>query len=141
MLQPPRAALSAALLIALGAAAPVGAFQSPSHNIACGMFDSHASGAFVRCDIAKRDWALPPRPHNAACRELDFEGDVMVTASGKGHFICAGDTLLRQGAVLHYGHSRTVGRFRCTMRTSGVTCTNRRTHHGFVLSRQSYRFF
>jgi len=139
-----RAALLAALALvvpATGASAGSGGFQTPSHNIACVMFDSHSAGAFVRCDSAHRDWALPHKPHSAGCKELDFEGDVEVTASGKGHFICAGDTILHQGAVLHYGHAKTVGRFTCSVTTKGVTCTNHRTHHGFFYSKQSYRLF
>jgi hypothetical protein len=140
----PRAALLAVLALLVPAAvasAGSGGFQTPSHNIACSMFDSHSSGAFVRCDIADRDWSLPHKPSSQGCKELDFEGDVMVTASGRGHFICAGDTQLRQGPVLHYGHHKTVGRFTCSVSTKGVTCRNGRTHHGFFYSKESYRFF
>jgi len=136
----PRAALLGVLLLLVPAAGATG-FQTPSHNISCAMFDSHGSGAFVRCDIAHRDWALPHKPHTAGCHELDFEGDMEVDAAGKGHFICAGDTLLHQGPVLPYGHSKSVGRFTCTSATSGVTCRNRHNHHGFFMSRGSYRFF
>ena len=131
----------AAAAAALAITAPVGAFQSPTKNISCAMFDGQGGGAFVRCDIAHRDWPLPPRPHTQGCQELDFGGDMEVTAHGRGHFICAGDTLLHQGPVLPYDHHKTVGRFTCTMKTTGVTCTNRHTHHGFFLSKQSYRFF
>src|SRR5437868_3217995 len=97
--------LVAAALGALALASPAGGagFQSPTKNIACGMFDGHDTGTFVRCDIEHRDWSLPARPNSAGCRELDFEGDLEVTAKGKGHFICAGDTILHQGAVLRYG--------------------------------------
>jgi hypothetical protein len=140
----PRAALTAALL-SFAAIAPAAAsaaeFQTPSGNIACGLFDSHSTGSFVRCDIEHRDWALPPKPKRPGCSELDFGGDLEVTATGKGHFICAGDTILHQGPRLAYGHHRTVGRFTCTSRTSGVTCRNRRNGHGFFLSRGSYRRF
>lgn len=137
-----RAALLAALLTGVtSSAAGAAVFQTPSHNIGCGMFDGHGTGAFVRCDIAHRDWKLPARPHDAACRQLDFEGDMMVTATGRGHFICAGDTILRQGPVLAYGAHKTVGRFTCTSTSTGVTCRNRRTHHGFFISKQRYRLF
>ena len=133
--------LAATSAVALAAPAGGAGFQSPSKNIACVLFDGRDTGAFVRCDIEHRDWALPPKPSSAGCRELDFEGDLEVTAKGKGHFICAGDTILRQGPILGYGHSRSAGRFTCTMHAAGVTCTNRRTHHGFFVSRQSYRRF
>jgi hypothetical protein len=135
--------LAVAFLLALSSTASASGaqFQSPSHNIACGMFDGSGAGAFVRCDIAQHSWPLPTKPHRAGCSQLDFTGDLEVTAAGRGHFICAGDTLLHQGPVLAYGHSKTAGRFTCTSQTTGVTCRNRDTQHGFVLSKQRYRRF
>jgi hypothetical protein len=140
MQQLSRAALIAALssaVLAPAAQASFTEFQSPSKNIACGMSTSFG----VRCDIAEHSWPLPAKPSGPGCRELDFSGGMEVTKKGKGHFICAGDTLLRQGPVLAYGHSRSVGRWTCSSRTTGMTCRNHKNGHGFTLSRQSYRFF
>jgi hypothetical protein len=43
--------------------------------------------------------------------------------------------------VLAYGHSRSVGRFTCTSRTTGLTCRDRRSGHGFEVSRERQRLF
>jgi hypothetical protein len=124
------------LLLALVAAPPAGAafrqFQSPSRNIGCEM-----TRAFARCDIAERDWRPPPKP--ARC-DLDWGQGLTVGRRGRGRVVCAGDTALGAGPVLRYGRSIRVGGMRCTSRRAGMRCTSRR-HHGFVLSRQTYRLF
>lgn len=38
-------------------------------------------------------------------------------------------------AALRYGNTLVAGRFRCTMATTGVTCINTKTHHGFHVNR------
>jgi hypothetical protein len=60
---------------------------------------------------------------------------------GRGHFICAGDTVLNDRRRLAYGSSIRRGRYLCTSRRSGMRCRNSRTGHGFKLSRQRARGF
>ena len=115
-------------------------FHTPSKNIGCSMSDDKF-GRSVRCDIGEHSWPLPPRPNTQGCRQLDLIAGLTFGTTGKSHFFCAGDTVLRQGSVLRYGHSLRVGRFTCTSRTTGVTCRNRRNGHGLFLSRASYRRF
>ena len=138
----PRATLFAVLLVLIvpSAASALVLFHTPSNNIGCAMSDSK-DFVEVRCDIGEHSWPLPPKPHTQACRELDYVGGLVLNAKGKPSFFCAGDTVLHQGKVLAYGHSKRVGRFTCTSKTTGVTCRNRRNGHGFFLSRASYRRF
>ena len=42
-------------------------------------------------------------------------------------------------AVLGYGHTLVAGPMRCTMATTGVTCRDTTTGHGFTVSRESVR--
>lgn len=133
----------AGLGLALAAMAPtalaaknVRFFQSPSKNIGCVMARGQFSQA--RCDIRHRDWKPPRKPHSC---HLDWGNGVQVGAQGKGRYTCAGDTVLGQGHVLAYGKSIRYGRFTCKSKTTGVKCHNRRTSHGFKLSRQRVRLF
>src|SRR5262245_21259321 len=135
------AVLSLAFVLgAFAAAAAAGAdddrtilFQSPSHNIACAMVSDG-----VRCDIRNHAWMAPPKPPSC---DVDYGGGLSLTEKGKGHYTCAGDTLLGSGKVLAYGRSRTLGRFHCTSKTSGMRCVNRRNGHGFNLASESVRLF
>jgi Family of unknown function (DUF6636) len=111
-------------------------FKSPSANIGCMII-----GGTARCDIKKKSWPLPARP--STCPKIvDFGQGMIVTGSGSGHLVCAGDTVLDPTAkVVPYNTDTIVGAFRCESRTSGMTCTNTRTGHGFFLSIQTYRAF
>lgn len=44
-------------------------------------------------------------------------------------------------AVLSYGSSIRSGNFTCSSATSGVTCTNLKTHHGFIVSATRFRAY
>ena len=44
-------------------------------------------------------------------------------------------------ALVTCGKSRTLGRFTCASRTTGLTCRDRRSGHGFEVSRQRQRLF
>jgi hypothetical protein len=129
-------------LMALGVAGPAGAasdldglvtFQSPSKNVGCVM-----TKTFARCDIRTRDWKPPKKPESC---DLDWGQGVNIDATGKGVFICAGDTTLGQGKKLAYGKSKTRGRFTCKSLKTGMRCTNTRNKHGFQLSRQKVSRF
>jgi hypothetical protein len=110
-------------------------FQSPSHNIGCVI----AAGT-ARCDIRSRTWSPPPRP--ASCSsQVDF-GQGLEVGKAAASFVCAGDTTLNPSAkVLDYGTATQSGTFSCLSETSGITCKNADTGHGFFLSQQSYRLF
>ena len=108
-------------------------FQSPSKNVGCAL-----DKAFARCDIRKRDFKIPKKP--SSCR-LDWGQGLSLDVTGKGQFVCAGDTTLGTGKVLRYGKSMTRGRFTCTSLKSGMRCTNTKNKHGFQLSRQKVTRF
>ena len=95
----------------------------------------------ARCDIVKRHWSPPPRPHS--CPPIvDFGQGLIVTRSGPGHLVCAGDTARDPSAKpLAYNSDTVVGSFRCASRSDGMTCTNTKTGHGFFIAIQGYRAF
>jgi len=135
-----KARLIAALALGLVALAPSTAaadsfvgFASPSGNIGCYMDSTQ-----VRCDIRNRDWRPPQRP--TWC-PLDYGQGLIVTARGRGRYVCAGDTALDHQRALNYGGSIRRGAFSCTSLRSGMRCVNLRTHHGFKLSREKAVLF
>jgi len=135
-------ALSATAVAAISPAIAFGSpnlrtFQSPSKNIGC-VITRGSSGHEARCDIRQHSWHAPPKPRSC---HLDYGNGLEVRHSGKGHFVCAGDTVLGQGRVLAYGKAIQFGGFRCTSRQSGMRCVNRKTQHGFRLSRQDAKRF
>jgi hypothetical protein len=95
----------------------------------------------ARCDIVQRHWSPPPRPKSCP-QVVDFGQGLMVTGSGPGHLVCAGDTTRDPSAnPLAYNTDTVVGSFRCASRSDGMTCTNTNTGHGFFIAIQSYRTF
>ncbi len=130
--------ITAAAFLIAGSAAMASTtkfFQSPSHNIGCVIVrGGHgAGGGGARCDIAEHTWQAPPKPHSC---DLDYGNGLEVDKHGKGHFVCAGDTVLGQGPVLNYGDAINFGHYKCKSKTSGVRCRNRKSGHGFKLSRE-----
>ena len=118
------------LLSASAAIANVKTFQSPSGNIGCAIAQG---GGFksARCDIRTRTWQAPPKPHSC---HLDYGNGLEVDKHAKGHFTCAGDTVLGQGPVLAYGDSITFDGFKCKSKTTGMRCRNLKSGHGFKIS-------
>jgi hypothetical protein len=107
-------------------------FASPSGNITCRM-----DAGWVACDVAQESWALTSADL-ASCGQSALAG-VRLSAAGKAAFDCRTDVLVPDPQqVLDYGQSVTVGDVTCASATSGVTCTNSRTGHGFFVSRQSF---
>ncbi|HEV7845067.1 MAG TPA: DUF6636 domain-containing protein [Thermoleophilaceae bacterium] len=124
------------VVAALAAASPASAavfFHSPSNNIRCVI----QATQLARCDITERDWTPPPKP--ASCPG-DWANGLQVGRHGRGRFTCVTDAV-DGGKALPYGESIERGRFRCTSRRAGMRCVNKRTHHGFGLSRQRARRF
>ena len=111
------------------ATASAGYFRTPSKNLDC-----YIDRTAARCDIRERDWEPPRRP--AWC-QLDWGFGLLVHIKGPGHFLCAGDSAHYPGArVLRRGRSIERGDFRCKNKRSGMRCVNRRTGHGFKLSKR-----
>lgn len=116
------------------AGADIVGFTSPSGNIGCMLDDD-----MVRCDIAARDWAPPPRP--ADCPDFTgFGQGIHLESTGPAAFVCAGDTAMSSGPPLDYGQVRAAGGINCTSEPSGMRCANS-DGHGFVISRQAYQLF
>ena len=109
-------------------------FTSPSGNIGCIL----AEGT-VRCDVAERDWAPPPRPSD--CPDFtDYGQGITLDTTGPASFVCAGDTALGSGPALPYGQFEAGGGVSCTSEPSGMRCSNS-DGHGFTISRQDYTLF
>lgn len=65
-----------------------------------------------------------------------------VGTRGRGRIVKVTDAIGSPRArVLRYGTSRRFGVFTCTSRSGGLTCANRRTRHGFTVTRQRRRVF
>lgn len=126
-------ALAPGLLLAAPASADLAGFQSPSHKIGC-----YISGKGVRCDVRDRRWDPPPKPPSC---ELDWGNGLTVGRHGRAEYVCAGDTVLNQGPELGHGETISRGRFRCTSKQSAMRCVNRRSGHGFKLSKQRAKPF
>jgi len=120
-------------LAALVLAPAASAFRSPTGNIGCAI-----ESAGVRCDIRERSWRPPPKPRSC---DLDFGQGLSVGRTGRGRFVCAGDTALFVGRKVAYGTLVRRGRFACRVRTTGVRCLNTRNRHGFSIARSGYRRF
>ena len=73
---------------------------------------------------------------------VDYGQGLAVGGSGPGDLVCAGDTTRDPTAApLAYGTDTVIGAFRCASRTSGMTCTNADTGHGFFIAFQGYQTF
>jgi hypothetical protein len=101
-------------------------FQTPSHRILCGYVRGGGEHPLIRCDLL-------------------FLNDraAFLTASGKAVIQRVTDAIAdpRTAKVIPYGHSRRLGSFRCTSRTTGLTCVSLRSGHGFEVSRERRRMF
>jgi hypothetical protein len=115
-------------------AASVTFFQTPSGNIGCAMI-----AGFVRCDTNEHSWTVPPRP--ATC-EFDWLGSLGVGREGPGKFLCVSDAAFDPDSqVLGYGERISKHRFRCASKEKGLRCVNRKSDHGFFVSREEVRLF
>ena len=103
-------------------------FRTPSSNIACRMDPNDG----VRCDINQRAYPVPARP--SSC-QFDYGAGMILTATQAG-FSCISDTVLGQGEIVGYGTEVIVARYSCEVALTGVTCRDRVSGRGFLLSRQ-----
>lgn len=106
-------------------------FYTPSRNITCEMSDDGTSQAAVGCIMQQ-----PP-----AIASLAASG--VATICQHQGLRCTGNLgdspSLPRVRQLSYGSADTVGRFRCTSGSTGVTCVVSATRKGFFISRQSVR--
>lgn len=109
-------------------------WNTPSGNIRCGQF----SGG-LRCDMMELGNAPAPRP--SSC-EFDYGQSFGVRrASKRGFRMCVSDAVGGPGTpTLPYGTTWRRNGFRCTIKPSGVRCTNP-LGHGFSLRRGRQRLF
>ena len=133
-----RAVATAVTLLAAGgalagaatASATLIQFRSPTGKIGCAA--TNMNGPYnLRCDVQSPTFTPPAR---GGC-DLDNGDSFSMSAKGRPVWTCHGDTALGAGKVLGYGRTWSWGPFRCTMRTSGITCRNN-GGHGFMLSQQ-----
>src|SRR3954469_11079463 len=110
-------------------------FETPSHNIGC-----YISAHDGRCDIRERDWSPPPEPKSCSKYGVDY-GQGLVVGPNRAEFVCAGDTTLGGPGLVGYGHSARRGAIFRVRRSAGINCRNADNHHGYFLSRASYRLF
>ncbi|MFL5846323.1 MAG: DUF6636 domain-containing protein [Solirubrobacteraceae bacterium] len=119
------AALVAAVVPAT-ASAKVSWFHSPSGNI--------------QCEVASKD----SRGTYAYCQTFDPVASVKLSAKGASK-VCTGAACVGDGPpeafTLGYGKAVEIGIFRCTSRTSGMTCRVIGKGHGFTISRSGIRRF
>ena len=131
-------------------------FATPSGRIVCIMADNS-----VRCDFIATDKAwTSPQPKGC---QLAW-GDSLQLAQTAGS-TCHGDTLADTPALdsdfvgwrhpsdppvvvngltlaaLPYGSAIVLGTLECDSATTGVTCLNTSTRHGFTMSREAYTIF
>jgi hypothetical protein len=109
------------------------AFQLPSGNIHCALFDGE-----LRCDVLNFSYARPPRPQGC---DLDWGGAVTLQAKGPARLLCHGDTVADRGnPVLGYGRAWQGPGMACTAATTGLRCTNG-DGRGFEMARARLRLF
>lgn len=131
------------------------AFSSPSGRIVCFM---GVEG--TRCEFNGDKAWKPPQPPGC---QLDWDSILVVEeTAGAG---CAGDTVAETAqvgseyttwrrpsdptvvvygmtmAVLPYGSGLISGAYTCESATTGVTCRNTTTGHGFTMAREAYSLF
>lgn len=106
-------------------------FRSPSGNIICRM---DSEGAL--CGIGEFDYTFPPDP---TCQLSGYGQFFSVGQSGKAELACAdGLPAPPDSPILQYGQFARSADFECGSSQMGVYCENRRTGHGFAVSRERY---
>lgn len=112
----------AALVLAPGAGAYVGAFHTPARAVYCEA-DQAGSGVLLRCSVegqGVRQWSMRP--------------------SGRAQVRRVYANIATQTPALAYGRTWRKAGFACTARRTGLTCRNG-SGHGWSLSRERQRIF
>lgn len=106
-------------------------FRSPTGNIGC-LVDSGQA----RCDVADRNWTLPPRPADCA---MTWGGGLQLAGGDPARPTCGGAGVVDPSAAeLGYDKAVRLGDVTCVSRRTGVECRNAGTGHGFSAARSTY---
>jgi hypothetical protein len=108
------------------ASAKVKFFHSPSGNIQCEMASKDSRGNYAYCQTFKP----------LASANLGLNGHTKVCSGSS----CVGDGP-PEAFTLGYGKAVRLGAFRCTSRTTGMTCRVVGKGHGFTISHSGIRRF
>ena len=136
--------------------ADAAAFATPSGRIVCIIADNSVRCDFISsdkawtspqpkgCDIAWGDSLYLTQTAGSTCHG-DTLADTPALDSGYVSWRRSGDpTVVVNGltlAALPYGSAILVGTLQCDSATTGVTCRNTATGHGFSMSREAYSIF
>ena len=117
-------------------------FSTPSHRFTCGISLTNTTTPAAGCQGATTP--VPPRP--ASCGPGPGWGHGMqVNDAGATSFLCTGGVIFGFSSgrtpTLDYGHSLTAAGFRCTVQTTGITCTQLASGHGFMIAAETNRRF
>ena len=113
------------------------AFQSPTGNIHCGLYEGDG-GASVRCDLMQLTPTYRTAP--AGC-EFDWGSSFGLDARGTGYLACVSDAVADPGnPVLGYGQAVSLGGISCVSAKTGMTCTNA-DGHGFSIAKAQQRLY
>ena len=114
-------------------------FVTPTASIQCDIYGATS----VTCFVHGHTWQAPPYDEKGEgpC-DADHAVEVQLGDQGPGatRTTCRSDSL-GAGSVLGYGHTLRVGVVSCRSATTGVTCRNTRTGHGFEVNRSRFRGF
>lgn len=123
----------AALLLLPVVASAQEAFQLPSGNIHCAVYDG-----LLRCDVLQSSFPRPARPRDC---EQDYGDSLELRAKGPAAFVCHGDTVADPAAsVLGYGQAWQGPGMACTASPGGLRCVNGEGR-GFEMARARLRLF
>jgi hypothetical protein len=135
--------------------ADAAAFATPSGRIVCIIADDSVRCDFITdkawtspqpkgCDLAWGDSLYLTQTAGSTCHG-DTLADTPALDSGYVTWRRSGDpTILVNGltlAALPYGSAILVGTLQCDSATTGVTCRNLSTGHGFTMAREAYAIF
>ena len=109
------------------------AFQLPSGNIHCALYDGT-----LRCDVLRSTYRRPPRPRGC---DLEYGDAVELGGKGAAALICHGDTVANPATpVLGYGRAWQGPGMACTASQAGLRCVNG-DGRGFELARARLTLF
>ncbi len=124
--------LAAFLLVPVLASAQE-AFQLPSGNIHCALYDG-----VLRCDVLEFTYRRPPRP--PGCEE-GWGSAIALGGKGPARVICHGDTVADpRNPVLGYGRAWQGPGMACTASQAGLRCVNG-DGRGFEMARARLNLF
>lgn len=112
-------------------------FETPSGNITCFLL-WYGRYRRVECGVREKEFADPPRP-----ADCGFDWVPQFTLGEDSSYgACRSDANGNPtNTVLRYGGTALNGPLTCKSETTGLSCANNDTDHGFTISRATYRIF